>query len=83
MSTIAARLAQVQKRIAAVVAETQIPSPTLVAVSKLMPTSDIVEAYEAGQRHMGENYVQEICDKAPQVRNPEIPFSSSDVDYYY
>ncbi|KAJ2162708.1 hypothetical protein GGF46_000433 [Coemansia sp. RSA 552] len=37
----------------------------LVAVSKRKPPSDILAAYEAGQRHFGENYVQELCDKAP------------------
>lgn len=28
-------------------------------------------AYNEQQRHFGENYVQEICDKAPQVRPKE------------
>ncbi|KAJ2802522.1 hypothetical protein H4R20_003245 [Coemansia guatemalensis] len=36
----------------------------LVAVSKYKPASDILAAYDAGQRHFGENYVQELCDKA-------------------
>ena len=40
----------------------------LVAVSKIKPASDIQGCYEAGQRVFGENYVQELCDKAPQVR---------------
>ena len=35
----------------------------LVAVSKTKPASDILEAYQAGQRHFGENKVQELCDK--------------------
>ncbi|KAJ1896511.1 hypothetical protein LPJ66_003944 [Kickxella alabastrina] len=39
----------------------------LVAVSKYKPASDIVAAYEAGQRHFGENYVQELSEKAPLV----------------
>ena len=38
--------------------------PRLVAVSKTKPKEMIVEAYEAGQRHFGENYVQEMADKA-------------------
>ena len=33
------------------------PSVLLVAVSKTKPTSMVEEAYEAGQRHFGENYV--------------------------
>ncbi len=36
---------------------------TLVAVSKTKPVSDILEAYNAGQRIFGENYVQELTDK--------------------
>ena len=40
---------------------------TLVAVSKTKPVSDILEAYEAGQRIFGENKVQEMCDKQPQL----------------
>jgi PLP dependent protein len=39
-------------------------SVTLVAVSKRQPVDAIVEAYEAGQRHFGENYAQELRDKA-------------------
>ncbi len=36
---------------------------TLVAVTKTKPLSDILEAYDAGQRDFGENYVQELLDK--------------------
>lgn len=35
----------------------------LIAVSKTKPNSLITEAYEAGQRDFGENYVQELVDK--------------------
>ncbi|HTO35420.1 MAG TPA: YggS family pyridoxal phosphate-dependent enzyme [Flavobacterium sp.] len=38
---------------------------TLVAVSKTKPVSDLMEAYNAGQRIFGENYVQELVDKQP------------------
>jgi len=37
---------------------------TLVAVSKTKPVEDIAALYEAGQRDFGENYVQELVDKA-------------------
>ena len=40
---------------------------TLVAVSKTKPISDLMEAYEAGQRVFGENYVQELVDKHEQM----------------
>ena len=36
----------------------------LVAVSKLKPVEDIMEAYNAGQRLFGENYATELRDKA-------------------
>lgn len=42
----------------------QIPEHvTLVAVSKTKPNSDIMEAYDAGQRVFGENKIQEMVDK--------------------
>ena len=41
--------------------------PTLVAVSKLMPVETLMLAYNENQRHFGENYVQEICEKAPTM----------------
>ncbi|WVQ94854.1 YggS family pyridoxal phosphate enzyme [Kwoniella sp. CBS 9459] len=36
----------------------------LVAISKLKPASDIKALYDAGHRHFGENYIQEMVDKA-------------------
>lgn len=36
---------------------------TLVAVSKTKPSSDIQEAYDAGQRDFGENKIQEMTQK--------------------
>ena len=36
----------------------------LVAVSKTKPKEDVLEAYAAGQRHFGENYIQELVEKA-------------------
>ncbi len=36
----------------------------LVAVSKTKPNEDLMEAYNAGQRALGENKVQEMTDKA-------------------
>lgn len=37
---------------------------TLVAVSKTQSNEKIMEAYQCGQRVFGENYVQELVDKA-------------------
>ncbi|MDI6033639.1 YggS family pyridoxal phosphate-dependent enzyme [Flavobacterium sp. LB2P84] len=40
---------------------------TLVAVSKTKPVSDLMEAYEAGQRIFGENKIQEMSEKWEQM----------------
>ena len=40
---------------------------TLIAVSKTKPVSMLMEAYEAGARTFGENKVQEITEKFPQM----------------
>jgi PLP dependent protein len=43
------------------------PHVTLVAVSKTKPNTMLMEAYDAGQRDFGENYVQELVDKHEQL----------------
>lgn len=59
------RLAEVRERIARAAQRAgRADEITLVAVSKVKPASDIIAAYEAGQRHFGENYVQEFEQKA-------------------
>lgn len=40
---------------------------TLVAVSKTKPISDLMEAYNAGQRIFGENKIQEMADKYQEM----------------
>ena len=40
---------------------------TLISVSKTKPVSMLMEAYEAGERDFGENKVQEITEKRPQI----------------
>ncbi len=40
---------------------------TLLAVSKTFPAAALIEAYEAGVRDFGENYVQEFETKRPQL----------------
>ncbi len=42
-------------------------SVQLVAVSKTKPVADIQALYDAGYRHFGENYFQELSEKAPQL----------------
>ncbi len=43
------------------------PHVKLIAVSKTMPESVILEAYAAGQRAFGENKAQEMSAKQPQL----------------
>ena len=43
------------------------PHVTLVAVSKTKPVTDLMEAYNAGQRIFGENKIQEMTDKWQQM----------------
>lgn len=43
------------------------PHVTLVAVSKTKPVSDLMEAYDAGQRIFGENKIQEMAAKYEEM----------------
>jgi pyridoxal phosphate enzyme (YggS family) len=47
--------------------QTLLPGVTLIAVSKTKPIALLEEAYAAGQRDFGENYVQELVDKSEQL----------------
>lgn len=75
MSAVAEGLARVQERIAqAARAASRDPSSVrLVAVSKTKPAEAIREAYAAGQRDFGENYAQELVEKAAALADlPEL-----------
>ncbi|CAK1541207.1 unnamed protein product [Leptosia nina] len=54
--------------------------PTMVAVSKIKPASLIIQAYEAGQRHFGENYVNELSEKA---QDPQILEMCKDIKWHF
>lgn len=45
---------------------------TLLAVSKTKPAADIAAAYSAGQRHFGENYLQEAVDKMAELQTLDL-----------
>lgn len=47
-------------------------SVTLLAVSKTRPAEDLRAAYEAGQRHFGENYLQEALEKQGELADLAI-----------
>ncbi|KAF9814369.1 hypothetical protein SFRURICE_014118, partial [Spodoptera frugiperda] len=55
-------------------------APRLVAVSKIKPAALIVEAYEHGQRHFGENYVNELAEKAS---DPLILEKCKDIKWHF
>ncbi|MBT3309668.1 MAG: YggS family pyridoxal phosphate-dependent enzyme [Gammaproteobacteria bacterium] len=62
---IATQLQQVERRIEAAAQQHQ-RNPTtvqLLAVSKTKPASMVQVAYDAGQRHFGENYLQDALEK--------------------
>lgn len=65
MTVIASNLQAVHQSIARAVrkAQRRVEDVTLLAVSKTFPASTVREAYAAGQRVFGENYVQEALDK--------------------
>ena len=71
MQTIAERLKSAYERKDQAAASALRPpnSVALLAVSKTKPVSDISQAYEAGQRLFGENYVQEGVEKVQALRS--------------
>jgi len=68
------RLIEVQNRIAKALAAVGRDSQDakLLAVSKTKPAQDLREAYVAGQRRFGENYLQEALDKQQQLQDLDI-----------
>ena len=62
-------LQDIRARVASTVSTSVHPTlqPVLVAVSKYKPPEDILGAYDADQRDFGENYVNELLEKAPIV----------------
>ena len=69
MATIAANIQQVRARIAGACAQSQraVQSVTLLAVSKTVSDAAVREAFAAGHRAFGENYVQEGVDKIARL----------------
>ncbi|XP_062871565.1 pyridoxal phosphate homeostasis protein [Trichomycterus rosablanca] len=55
-------------------------APRLVAVSKTKPPDMVVEAYKHGQRNFGENYVNELVEKAS---HPLILTSCPEIKWHF
>ena len=75
MSTIADNIAEVEARIraAALAVQRDVTRIHLLAVSKTKPAAALREAYAAGVRDFGENYLQEA--RAKQVELADLPLS--------
>ena len=69
MSLISENIQSVEERIRAACARAgrSRDEVTLICVTKTMPVEDLRQACDAGQRSFGENRVQEINDKFPQL----------------
>jgi hypothetical protein len=74
MATITHRLGQINLRVneAALACNRQPSSVLLLAVSKTKPAEEIAAAYLVGQRHFGENYLQEALEKQRQLSAYDI-----------
>jgi pyridoxal phosphate enzyme (YggS family) len=72
--SIRATLQQVEDRIALACASARRPvqSVTLLAVSKTFPAPRVREAFDAGQRRFGENYVQEAIAKMDALAELDV-----------
>ncbi|MBI4905462.1 MAG: YggS family pyridoxal phosphate-dependent enzyme [Acidobacteria bacterium] len=70
-SGISSRLSEVEDRLRRVLARTgrKREDITLLAVTKVFPASEIVDAYALGLREFGENYVQEFSGKLAEVQH--------------
>jgi len=66
------KLINTEIRAAEAQAERKENSVSLLAVSKTKPSSDVSVAYQAGQRHFGENYLQEALVKQKELSRYQI-----------
>lgn len=80
MTSIKNKLKHSQKRIAQAAknASRDPQEINLLAVSKTKPVSDIVEAYQEGQRLFGENYVQEA-----EIKIHALNESYDDIEWHF
>lgn len=69
MTLIARKLSKIlyEIRAAELHAQRKIDSVALLAVSKTKPSLDLIQAYQAGQRHFGESYLQEALLKQREL----------------
>ncbi|CAN8017917.1 unnamed protein product [Ixodes persulcatus] len=77
---IAKALQLVREKVIAASKERSGPPARLVAVSKTKPAELLIAAYEEGQRHFGENYIQELEEKA---NSPEIQTACPEIKWHF
>jgi len=84
MTSIARQLKQVTEKVTTASLKRpdkfQYVQPRLVAVSKTKSVDMIIEAYDAGQRHFGENYVGELIEKANDI---ELQDHCEDIRWHF
>ncbi|QTH63955.1 YggS family pyridoxal phosphate-dependent enzyme [Psychrosphaera ytuae] len=78
-NTIAERLGTAHEKISSAVQQANRPTDSvkLMAVSKTKPVEYIVAAYQQGQRIFGENYAQELAEKAESLNE------YSDIEWHF
>jgi len=74
MTAISQKLNQINSEIrkAESTAQREDATVQLLAVSKTKPSTDIIQAYQAGQRHFGESYCQEAMIKQQELASYQI-----------
>lgn len=80
IETIAPALATVKSTIGSAAACRGRHPPRLVAVSKYHSKDSVIAAYICGQRHFGENYVQELLEKAT---DPDLLASCPEIKWHF
>jgi len=83
-TTITENLAVINSRVAdtyqAAGSSRAVNPPRLVAVSKTKPKEAVIEAYKAGQRVFGENYIQELVEKS---LDSELQAECPDIQWHF
>ena len=71
-TALADRFTAIQTQIGSLSRQINYPSPTLLAVSKTRSIDDINALYQLGQRHFGENYLNEALSKIETLKALDI-----------
>lgn len=75
-----AKLHDILGRLSSVAKSVEVDVPRLVAVTKTKPAEAIRAVYDCGQKHFGENYVQELIEKA---NSPLLLVAAADIRWHF